>query len=710
MRFIEQNFPVASVSESCSHEKSIRHGHISTLQTWWARRPLAVCRATIFLSVIPDSKVLEKNRDVVALLRKHYPDCADVEASILRLTAELSDFSNSQDKTLLSIAKQIIALTNPDSSLIDTFSGGGSIPLESIRLGVKTFASDLNPIATTGLQLALKLAPQISKDAFSRLELDIQEIGRQIDSITRPYYGEENVLAYFWARTYFCSNCQNATPLIQSKWLSKTALYRAIKINADIKTGEISFSVHKPVTDEEISECDEGTIRGKAAKCVFCAQITASDTIQQQGIDGRLGEILYAKYVSSPEGKEYVAVNSLPHEIAGSLSSVPPYDNFLQNELDLALDLNGIRHLWAIQYGVRTVGDLFNPRQRRSLSDLTRVLKNYRVEIEKNSTSFKESQFRYISLIMVFNKTAVYSNKHSWWQSNGAFPANIFVRQAISMVWNYVEIPPSSKGAGGWASSSKWITKVLEHLREVEDTAQVSLEDAERTSMTEKSVDLVIIDPPYFDSITYAYLSDFFYPWMKVLLEADFPEWYVGASTPKAEELIVDRKHKLAPSPKNSDFFRKKMAGCLVEATRILRDDGVVVLMYGHKDINAWLALFYAITDAGLRVTTSWPVSTERKSKFKHSKVDALGISCLLVLRRNTKSGTKRIIEKPEFESVAQQRSQDIKSRNPDFANDQTSLAMSLFPLLLDDYIHNNIVDSDGNALPLETLMEMAGL
>lgn len=671
---------------------------------------MAVCRATIFLSLIPQIEALEKNEDVVSLLSKNYPDHNNVEAALLQLTAELSDFDNSQNKHLLQLAKQIISLTNDDPSLIDTFSGGGSIPLESIRLGVKTFASDLNPIAATGLKLSLSLTPQTAPEAFSRLELDIKAVGKQIKEITQPYYPDENVLAYFWARTYCCPNCDNAAPLIQSKWLSKTSLYRAVKISADRRTKELIFSVHQPITDEEIAECDQGTVSGKAAQCVFCDQITPSDIIQQQGIAGRLGEILYAKYVNGPNGKEYVAVNSMSSDNADAIPDVALDDNFLREELNLPLDLNGIRHLWAIQYGVRTVADLFNTRQKRCISDLTKVLKNYRSEIERTSTSSKEILFRYVSLIMIFNKTAVYSNKHSWWQSNGAFPANIFVRQAISMVWNYVEIPPSSKGAGGWASSSKWIVKALEHLQEVGDTAQVSLEDAAHTSLAEKSVDLVVIDPPYFDSITYAYLSDFFYPWMKVLLKSDFPKWFSGVSTPKAEELIVDRKHKLAPSPKNGDFFRSKMAGCLIEATRILRDDGIAVLMYGHKDIDAWLALFHAINDAGLRVTTSWPVSTERKSKFKHSKVDALGISCLLVLRRNISTEGKPKIDKSTFESTAQQRLQDIKVRHPEFVDDQTSLAMSLFPLLLDDYIHNDVVDTNGNALPLANLMEIAGL
>lgn len=710
MRFIEQNFPVTAISESCIREKSIRHGHISTLQTWWARRPLAVCRATIFLSLLPEVKSLEKNEEVCKLLDELYPKSLNIEAAILTLTAELSDFGNSQNKRLLAAAKKIIAATNCDPKLIDTFSGGGSIPLESIRLGIDTFASDLNPIAATGLELSLSLAPQISEPAFARLILDIQELDSRIRTATLSYYRDKNVLAYFWARTYCCPSCNKATPLIQNKWLSKKGQQRAVKICINETTGKLVFSVLKPESQAEIEDAEKGTVSGKSATCVFCSYVTSTNIIQEQGTSRGLSEIVYAKYVTTQNGKEYFPINEEQSESEFAFDEWSPSEGFLKDEFDLALDLNGIRHLWAIQYGIRTVGDLFNKRQKRCVDDIAQELKCYRAEIERTSTSEKETLFRYISLIMIFNKIVVYSNRHSWWQSNGAFPANIFVRQAISMIWNYVEIPPCSTGAGGWDSASKWIIRVLEHLREIDGTAHVSVEDAEHTSQPDKSLDLVVIDPPYFDSITYAYLSDFFYPWMKVLLESDFPNWYHGTSTPKTEELIVDRKHKLAPNPKDSEFFRNKMARCLTEATRLLHDDGLAILMYGHKDINAWLALFRAITDAGMRVTTSWPVSTERKSKFKHGKVDALGISCILVLRRYTDVAFRTTIDVLTFQATARERVQAIKYRHPEFEEDQTSLSMSIFPLLLDDYIHHDIVDESGEPLSLEALMKMAAL
>lgn len=709
-RLIENNFPVEQISDSCRREKSIRQGHISTLQTWWARRPLAVCRATIFLALLPSVKDIKPKKQVMKILADLYPGQEDLEKCLMLFTAELSDFSNSNNEKLIGVAKKLIALNNKNPSLIDTFGGGGSIPLESIRLGVKTYASDLNPIATTGLSLALELAPGMSDAAIGRLLGDVDAVGAKILERTQINYVESNVLAYFWARTYRCPECGYKAPLIQSKWLCKTGVKRAMSLEANRKTGTIRFAVVNPVTTAELANADKGTVGGKLATCLFCNKETSTDVIQAQGMTGQLGEILYAKYVRGEDGKEYLPCNGESADVISSHAKSSSASD-VSLDFDLPLDLNGIRHLWAIQYGIRTVGHLFNPRQRRSIECLASEISKHKELIEKTSESRKEVLFRYLSLVMMLNKVAIYSNRHSWWQSNGAFPANIFVRQAISMVWNYVEIPPFSSGAGGWLSSSKWVVKALANLKPIGDTARVACSDAENVDLPDSSQDLVVIDPPYFDSITYAYLSDFFYPWMKVLLEGDFPKWYAGDVTPKREELIVDRKHKLAPSPKNSDFFREKMARCLKEARRVLTADGVLILMYGHKDLAAWLSLFQAITDAGFRVTTSWPIHTERSSKFKHSKVEALGVSCVLVLRAHlTSQEIQPTLEFGAFQALAEKRGADLRLRHPELMSDPVALSMSIFPLLLDDYMHNNVVDSSGRPITLDHLLELANI
>ena len=711
-RLIEEIFPVEEVSASCRREKSIRQGHISTLQAWWARRPLAVCRAAIFLASLPSKDVLLKNKRVRQILSDLYPNLQPIDQQLICFVSEMSDFGNSNNQKLISAAREIIGCTNANPSLADTFSGGGSIPLESIRLGLKTYASDLNPIASVGLKLALTYAPGMSKAALKRLGEDVQSVSELVRTELLSLYPSKDDLAYFWFKTYRCPHCELRAPLFQNKWLSKTGQKQALRIKADQKNGVLDLEVFEPSCESDFIDADTGTVASKAASCIFCGKSTSTDEIMRQGISGLLGEVQYATLTTVNGERQYTVPTKLLNLQVGvdRQKSTRKRSDFI--DLNLPLDLNGIRHLWAIQYGIKTVFDLFNPRQHQAIQVMTRAIADHRKVIEATSSSNDELMFRYLALLMVMNKVAIYSNRHSWWQSNGAFPANIFVRQAISMVWNYVEIPPFSMGAGGWISSSKWVIKAIEHLMPIQGQADVSQGDAAATCIPDHSLDLVVIDPPYFDSITYAYLSDFFYPWTKKLVQGDFPDWFSEETTPKAQELIVDRKHKLAPAPKSASFFAEKMGACLYEARRKLTDDGLIVLMYGHKELIAWESLFKAVKKAGLRVSVSWPIQTERKSKFQHSRVDALGVSCLLIMKpaKPTAEESPRVIEADKFKLMAVKRMNQLKKKHPELEDDQVALSMSVFPLVLDDYMHCEVLDSSGNPMRIEELLDSVNL
>lgn len=711
-RLIEEIFPVEEVSASCRREKSIRQGHISTLQAWWARRPLAVCRATIFLSALPSKDILKKNKRVKKILQDLYPDSKDTEEQLLIFVSEMSDFGNSNNKQLISAAREIIACANSNPSLADTFSGGGSIPLESIRLGLRTYASDLNPIASVGLKLALQYAPGTSQSALDNLCEDVKSVAKTIGHELLGSYPSHADLAYFWFKTYRCPHCELIAPLFQNKWLSKTGKKQAVKIKPDRKRGTLSLEVYEPLSESDFIDADTGTVASKSASCIFCGESTSTDEIMRQGSSGLLSEVQYAK-LAITEGERRYTVPTKPLDLQAEAvdgRDTKSCEDFV--DLNLPLDLNGIRHLWAIQYGIKTVFDLFNPRQRQAIQVMTKAIADHRKVIEATSASPEEVLFRYLALLMVMNKVAIYSNRHSWWQSNGAFPANIFVRQAISMVWNYVEIPPFSTGAGGWISSSKWIIKAIEQLQPVQGAADVCQSDAANTGIPDGTLDLVVIDPPYFDSITYAYLSDFFYPWTKKLIQADFPDWFSAAATPKTQELIVDRKHKLAPSPKSKSFFAEKMGACLVEARRKLTDDGVIVLMYGHKELVAWESLFIAIKNAGLRVSVSWPIQTERKTKFQHSRVDALGVSCLLVLKPTEADDPENlpVLGVDTFKKIAADRMTQLQKKHPELAADGVALSMSVFPLVLDDYMHCQVLDESGSQISIADLLDSVNL
>jgi putative DNA methylase len=289
-RLLEELFPVEAVSASCRREKSIRQGHISTLQTWWARRPLAVCRATIFLASLPSKEVLAKNKAARKILRDLYPAKTSLEEQLLQFVSDLSDFGNSDNQLLLSAARTLISVTNSNPSLADTFSGGGSIPLEAIRLGLRTQASDLNPIAAVGLKLALTYAPGMSAEAFQRLSQDIKAVAESFSKKISADYPDKNDLAYFWTKTYKCPHCQQWAPLFQNKWLSKNGRKQALRIKADTSTGSLDLEVVEPTTEVELSDADTGTVASKSAWCLFCQKTVATEEIMRQGMAGLLRE------------------------------------------------------------------------------------------------------------------------------------------------------------------------------------------------------------------------------------------------------------------------------------------------------------------------------------------------------------------------------------------------------------------------------------
>ncbi|GGO67270.1 hypothetical protein GCM10010982_13330 [Bowmanella pacifica] len=531
--------------------------------------------------------------------------------------------------------------------VLDSFSGGGSIPLESIRLGLPTYASDLNPVAATALKLALELIPAGGKELARKMKRDLADFQNVADEIGRKHFGAADSLAYMWCRTYECPNCHADVPLLPNKWLSKKKNLRAVKLITS--ENHISFEIFEPKSKLEIEYASIGTISTKTAKCPCCSFEVPTSNLQELGKAGGIGDILYAKLSIDSDGNKLYESPTVDDLNAFNSSDIDRNLEHLVNCLDIPLDLNGIRHLWAIQYGVSTVSSLFSNRQKNVLLELVNAVLLMKEKIRKSSKSEQEYQARYLMLVVSLNRIMVYNNKHSWWQANGEFPASIFVRQAISMVWSYVEVPIHTKFAGGWASSVKWLNKIIDHISNIDTTAVVSKLDAANLDLNDKSVDIVVIDPPYFDSITYAYLSDFFYSWMKPLLSDELPNWFQEKSTPKSAELIVDRKHKLSPSPKDSNFFEEKMTACLMEKHRVLKDDGQLILMYGHKKIEAWIHLFEAIKRSKFTPVSSWPIHSERKSKFQHSKVDALATSCILVLNKIDASSSSKKISAKEF-------------------------------------------------------------
>lgn len=648
-RFVEFHFPVTEVSESCAREKSIRQGHISTLQLWWARRPLAVCRSAIFASLIPHPDALDKNHPWLNVAEQLLPGTGPLITRLNSFIARLSEWESAEDFILLDSARMLIKAAYPERPLlVDSFAGGGSFPLEGLRLGLESIGSDLNPVAVSALKFILECAPNGDRAILDLFQDICAEVNDNLHECAVALYGDNSegkALAFFWCRTYVCPSCGVEVPLLKDRILAKKDPSIIVEMELVDAEKRYRFSVVEAPSSDQLKSATKGTVSSRGAICPNCGRLEKTDFLMGLGQAGQIGDRLYAARMRGRDGKifyktasasdESLANNAALQNVCSRHSSKVPQEE---------LDVNGIRHTWAIKYGVRTTADLYNKRQGISLLE---ILHQMRVVLQRYEETGKLDNGKNIGvrslLAFLLNRLAMYSSRHSWWQSSGEFPANMFGRQAIPFVWNYVEMPFSSDGAGGIKSASQWILKAARHCFNLPRAGRAFQADASNTGLAENSVDLVTIDPPYYDSITYGYLADVFYVWMKELLRDVSPEMFVGNLCPKAEEAIVDRPHKSAPTPKGDAHFRRKMAEAFSEITRILKPNGLALVMFGHKSLDAWDAVMTPLLNSGLTPIVSWPIHTERKVKFRHGRIAALSSSCLIVCTLGKKTRKESI-------------------------------------------------------------------
>ena len=662
-RLAEVDFPIAEVSKHAAREKSIRHGHPSTLHLWWARRPLASSRAVLLALLLPDpcdehcpEDFKQQARKILRKVRQPPTNDTELRQGLLSFIANFANWKNAADRTHLDVSRALVKAAHGEEPplVVDPFAGGGSIPLEALRLGCEAFASDLNPVACLILKVMLEDIPRHGSGLAEELRRVGSEIKQQAEQELADLYPKDpdgaTPIAYLWARTVRCEapNCGSEIPLMRSFWLCKKAKRKwALRHQVERCEEEppsVEFEVFEPKTGKEVHG---GTVTRARATCLCCGAVLPPERVRAQLAAQRGGaDVIFDTEGRRTGGARMTAVVTLKPGQAGRHYRLPTdadYKAVHQSQTRLAAMLGewergGKQGFYPVPdeplplmsgtfnvplYGINTWGDLFTARQKVALVGLGRL------------TASIETHRQALSLALTRAANAGCSLCR--WHTTRENHEGVFSRQALPLVWDYSEGNPFSDSTGGYAGALDWIAKVAEVWPQ-SNSGQIQPADATDHPLPDQTAEVWFTDPPYYFAVPYADLSDFFYVWLKRVLLGHSPMLNIRFSedslTPKGPELCeMAHWDQARYAHKDKQFFEDGMAKAFSEGRRVLSEDGVGSVVFAHKTTEGWEALLSGMIRGGWTITASWPIATEMASRLRARDSAALATSIHLICR-----------------------------------------------------------------------------
>ncbi len=717
-KLIEVALPLKAINEASAKEKSIRHGHPSTLHLWWARRPLAACRAVLFAQLVDDPSSVPEE----------FPDEAAQDAERDRLFGiieRMVPWKNSNDEHVLRDARREIArsvarsrneappadrdidayLAAKAPPVVDPFCGGGSIPLEAQRLGLRTHASDLNPVAVLITKALVEIPPRFAGrppvNPTSRESLgggawagtgsgglaeDVRYYGRwmrdeaekrighlypKVEVTTetvreRPdlkaYEGSRlTVIAWLWTRTVASPNpAANGVhvPLASSFVLSSKKGREAIVVPV-VERGSYRFAVRsRGITPEEFATAKSGTKNGRGANftCLVSGAPMASDHVKAEGRAGRMRAKLMAVVAEGKRGRVYLEPTD---QVARSAQDAQPT---WEPGGSVPERLTGGT---CYGYGLTGWSDLFTDRQLVALTTFADLVGEAREAVKRDCEATPDSRpdddvplaeggsgtqayadgvATYLGLCV--SRQANRCSNLSFWNTGGVKVEQVFARQALPMVWDFCEANPFSQSSGNFTGQVGYLANVVEASPSGVD-GRANQADAVSEPQVQSQRCVVATDPPYYDNIGYADLSDFFYVWLRKALRPILPDFFRTLVTPKSAELVAT-PHRFQGSKSDAKQFFESGFRRVMERLRLEQDGSMpLTFFYAFKqaettqsDVDGsrstvstgWDTMLTGVIGAGFTVVGTWPVRTELTAALK-KRVAALASSIVLVCR-----------------------------------------------------------------------------
>lgn len=681
-KLIEVALPLDAINAQSAREKSIRHGHPSTLHLWWARRPLATARAVLFAQLVDDpSERSDEFRD-----EANERGQADVDAYVehrveaererlFDLITRMVNWDNLGDERLFdAVRKEIDRSTggNPPA-ILDPFAGGGTIPLEAQRLGLEAHASDLNPVAVLINKALIEIPPKFADRApvfpdaagqrtdwpkAAGLAEDVRRYGAWMRDEAEHRIGhlypkaeledgsEANVIAWIWARTVTCPNpaCGIEMPLVRSWWLGKKKGKEAYVVPT-VTDGRIEYSIGHDKVKAPLKEND-GTVGRQGAKCVACDAAVPLKYIRAEGQASRMSSSLIAVVAEGKRARIYLPATATHLEAANvSRPDSVPAGVLPENPRDFKTP----------NYGMTTYADLFTNRQLTALTTFSDLVGEARERVLRDALDAGMPEgdrleaggagaAAYADAIATYlgesvSKFANYQNSLCRWRPDAGKEqsGDMFARQAIPMAWDFSEANPFSASAGGWHNSTIFTPKALDALQ-LGPAATVSQVDA---ATRDYSNVLISTDPPYYDNIGYSDLSDFFYVWLRCSLRSVHPKLLSTMLVPKAEELVAN-PYRHGGKDGARDFFEHGFEDVFTRVRETANDGYPITVYYAFKqsEVDAagqastgWETILGSMIRAGWSITATWPVRSELGNRMIASGTNALASSIVLALR-----------------------------------------------------------------------------
>ena len=714
-KLIEVALPLDAINKACAREKSIRHGHPSTLHLWWARRPLAAARAVIFAQLVNDPGYQQgggfkygKNKKEAAIERKR----------LFKIIEDLVLWENTTNEVVLERARaeirrswrevcelnkdhpQAAELFNPDKlpALHDPFAGGGAIPLEAQRLGLEAYASDLNPVAVLINKAMIEIPPKFagrppvsllqSRQGAKKKELDLEREWPGATGLAEDvrYYGawmrEEaqkrighlyppveitaemakerpdlktligqklTVIAWIWARTVKSPNPAFShvdVPLAASFILSSKAGKEAY-VQPVIEGDGYRFTIKM---GSPPAGAKEGTklARGAHFRCLMSNTAMTHDYVRGEFQAKRNGECLMAIVAECDHGRIYLAPTSEQESVAGSEHPAWRPEQEMNQETSNLVSGRG--------YGITHWHEIFTPRQLVALSTFSDLVGEVREQIRKDAIANKipeETEVlntggaganAYAEAVSVYLAFAVDRMANTLctiarWTPERQQTVTAFARQAIPMTWDFPEVNPFAGAAGDYGISVGGVIKGIPNLQERPGFAV----QADASTQTISLNKVISTDPPYYDNIGYADLSDFFYVWLRKSLRDVFPTLLSTIAVPKAEELVAT-PYRHGSKEKAEVFFLAGMTQAMSSLAQLAHPAGPITIYYAFKQSDTeasgstsstgWETFLEAVSRSGLQLSGTWPMRTELGNRMIGSGTNALASSIVLVCRK----------------------------------------------------------------------------